>query len=337
MRDRHSRRENGTVPLGPLVARRALITGISGFAGGFLAEHLLACGEEVLGASLDGGWEPRSAPGLHGRVALVPWDLARPDGLSEQSRRQILEFQPDCIYHLAALSVPNECGADRPTPRALSTNVEGTRRVLELAASLPSRPRVVTISSSHVYAPVSAAAWQVDETAPLGPLRGYGQTKLAAEAEVRRAILQQGIDAVMVRPFQHAGPRQNPKMMLSHWARQFAAGSGPIQVQTCDAFVDLTDVRDMVRAYRLLAEHGRGGEVYNVGSGVRRRSGDVLEVLRRLADSSRPVVESRPGVKQDPIADTARLRQATGWQPSITLETTVADTLAWWRDWAVEW
>jgi GDP-4-dehydro-6-deoxy-D-mannose reductase len=309
-----------------------LITGISGFAGGFLAEHLMACGDAVLGASFDGAWEQNSAPALAGRVELISWDLARPDGLGDESRRQVVEFQPDCIYHLAALSVPDECGDDRPTPLAVSINVDGTRRVLELAASLPSPPRAVAISSSHVYAPVSATAWRVDEAAPIAPARGYGQTKLAAEEEVRRAVSRQGIDAVVVRPFQHAGPRQNAKMMLSQWARQFAAGgSAPIRVQTLDAFIDLTDVRDVVRAYRLLAEHGRRGEVYNVGSGVRRRSGDVLEMLRRMADSSQPVVESNPGVKQDPIADITRLRQTTGWQPNISLETTLADTLAWWR------
>jgi GDP-4-dehydro-6-deoxy-D-mannose reductase len=314
------------------VARRALITGIGGFAGGFLAEHLLACGDAVLGATLDGAWEANSAPGLAGRVALLGWDLAKPDGLSDDSRREIVKFQPDCIYHLAALSVPDECGDDRPTPLAMSVNVEGTQRVLELAASLPSAARIVTVSSSHVYAPVSATAWRVDETAAIAPARGYGKTKLAAEELVRRAVSQHGVDAVLVRPFQHAGPRQNIKMMLAQWASQVAAGgSAPISVQTCDAFIDLTDVRDVVRAYRLLAEHGRRGEVYNVGSAMRRRSGDVLDMLRRMANSSRPVIESNPGVKQDPIADITRLQQMTGWQPGITLETTLSDTLAWWQ------
>jgi GDP-4-dehydro-6-deoxy-D-mannose reductase len=309
-----------------------LITGISGFAGGFLAEHLMACGDAVLGASIDGAWEQTSDSRLAGCVALIRWDLAQSDGLDEESRRQVAEFQPDCIYHLAALSIPDECGQQRPTQRAVSINVDGTRRVLELAASLPSPPRIVAISSSHVYAPVSPAAWRVDEAAPVTPARGYGQTKLSAEEEVRRAVALHGADAVIVRPFQHAGPRHNAKMMLAQWACQLAAGgAAPIQVQTCDAFIDLTDVRDVVRAYRLLAERGRRGEVYNVGSGVRRRSGDVLEMLRRMAGSSRPVVESSPGFKQDPIADTARLRDATGWQPNISLETTVADTLAWWQ------
>ncbi|NQU23334.1 MAG: NAD-dependent epimerase/dehydratase family protein, partial [Candidatus Nealsonbacteria bacterium] len=208
----------------------------------------------------------------------------------------------------------------------------GTRRVMELAAELPSRPRVLFVSSSHVYAPVTTETPVVDESAPLQPQRGYGRSKLAAEAEVRRAVEELGCDAVVTRSFQHTGPRQNPRMMLPQWARQFAlAGSEPVEVHTRDAMIDLTDVRDVVRAYRLLIERGTRGEVYNVGSGVAVRSGDVLDVLRNLADPQRPIVELHPGRKQDPIANIDRLVQSTGWQPIVPIETTVADTLAWWR------
>jgi GDP-4-dehydro-6-deoxy-D-mannose reductase len=311
---------------------RALITGISGFAGGFLAEHLLECGDEVLGCSPDGAWEQSSPEELRRRVELVAWDLGSPEGLSAAARRQIEEFRPDYIYHLAALSVPEDSGDEEPLPAALEINVGGTRRVMELAASLPSRPRVLFISSSHVYAPVSRESPRLDETAPLGPGRAYGRTKLLAEGEVRRAIDEHGCDAVIARSFQHTGPRQSPRMMLPQWARQFAAGgSQPVEVYTLDAHIDLSDVRDIVRAYRLLMEGGRGAEVYNVGSGVSRRTGDVLELLRSLADPARPVVELRPGFKQDPIAQTARILHCTGWRARIPLETTVSDTLAWWR------
>jgi GDP-4-dehydro-6-deoxy-D-mannose reductase len=236
--------------------------------------------------------------------------------------------------------MPSECGKAVPTPEAVAVNVDGTRRVLETAAELPSRPRVLAVSTSRVYAPVTAAMCRVDETSPAAPPQAYGQTKLAAEREVRRAIEQLGVDAVVVRPFQHTGPRQDSRMMLAHWVRQFVEGAyddsertlKPVEVHTCDAMIDLSDVRDVVRAYRLLAEHGRCGEVYNVGSGVNCRSGDVLEMLRRAAGSSRPIVETKPSIKQDPIADTTKVRKNTGWEPRIPLETTVADTLAWWRE-----
>jgi len=204
---------------------------------------------------------------------------------------------------------------------------------MELAATLEDRPRVLLTSSSHVYAPVSRQSPQIDETAPTVPRRGYGRTKLAAEAEVCRAVDELGCDAVITRSFQHTGPRQNPRMMLPEWTRQFAlGGSEPVRVHNCDTYIDLSDVRDVVRAYRLLVERGRRAAVYNVGSGRSRRTGDVLEVLRNLADPKRPVLELHPGVKQDPIANISRLVHCTGWHATIPLETTVSDTLAWWRE-----
>ena len=102
-------------------------------------------------------------------------------------------------------------------------------------------------------------------------------------------------------------------------------------MQTLDAHVDVTDVRDVVRAYRLLAEWGDSGRIYNVGSGVSRRSGDLFELLRAMAGPDRPVVELRPGRKQDPIADITRLTACTGWRPEMPIERTIADTWAWWR------
>jgi GDP-4-dehydro-6-deoxy-D-mannose reductase len=324
------------------MTRRALITGISGFVGGFLAEHLLDAGDMVLGCSPDGRWTEASPTGLRDRVELLAWELlagdllawdrAERDGPGEEVRGRIERFQPDVIYHLAALSVPADCGRLRPTPEAEAINVGGTRRVVDLAASLPSRPRVLLTSSSHVYAPVSPEAPHVAENAPLGPLGGYGRTKRAAEEEVRRAVEEGRCEAVVARAFQHTGPRQSPRMMLPQWARQLAQDSHePIEVYTRDAWIDLTDVRDVVRAYRLLVEHGRSGEVYNVGSATSRRSGDLLEQLRAMAGAQRSIVELHPGRKQDPIADITRLVGRTGWRAEIPLEQTLSDTLAYWR------
>jgi len=314
------------------MAHRALITGLPGFVGSHLAEHLLERGDSVLGFSPDGLWEKRSPGELRDRVELVAWNLGSPEGISAEARRRIERFAPDWIFHLAALSVPRDCGSDQPTPEAIAVNVEGTRRVLELAGSVAGVVRVLFTSSSYVYGPVDRRSPRVDETARLAPRRGYGRTKLAAEEEVRRAIERDGCDAVIARAFQHTGPRQGPQMMLPEWAEQFARGGPePVKVHTLDARIDLSDVRDVVRAYRLLAERGVRGEVYNVGSGTSRRTGDVLDLLRSMADPDRPIVETRPGSKQGPIADTTRLVRATGWRAAIPLEQTVADTLAWWR------
>lgn len=310
--------------------RRALVTGASGFVGGHLVEHLLELGVELLGTAPDDRPQPTGSPALD-RIEQASWDFAA-GTLSGASRRAVERFAPQAIYHLAALSIPEDCGEVQPTPLAVTVNVDGTRRVLELAAQLSGRPRVLVISSCHVYAPVPPERARVDESAPLGPGSAYGRTKLAAEDIVRRAVAAGSCQAILVRGFPHTGPRQSPRMMLPEWASQFAVGgSEPVRVHTRDSHLDLSDVRDVVRAYRLLVEAGVPGQVYNVGSGVECTSGQVLEVLRALADPQRPIVELRPGFKQEPIADITRLTADTGWRPQIALEQTVADTWAWWR------
>jgi GDP-4-dehydro-6-deoxy-D-mannose reductase len=315
------------------MSRRSLITGISGFVGGFLAEHLHDCGDRVLGTSPDGQLLPDSSELLtQGPGRLVAWDLSRPDGLDDVARARIEDFAPEVIYHLAALSVQDDCGDGGPSERALAINVEGTRYVLELAAELPTRPRVLFVSTAKVYAPVDREHPRVCEDSPIGPSLSYGMTKLAAEKVVLNAVERSGCDALIARAFQHTGPRQVPRLMLPQWVHQVAAnGNAPIEVYTRDAWLDLCDVRDVVRAYRLLAEHGERGGVYNVGTGESFRSGDILEQLLEIAECDRAVIETRPGPRQEPIADPARLVACTGWQPTVPLRQTIADTLAYWR------
>lgn len=312
---------------------RSLITGISGFVGGFLAEHLLECGDDVLGTSPDGRWLPESSDLLvRNACHPVAWDLSHHEGLESNERSRIEDFAPEAIYHLAALSVQDDCGEGAPSERALAINVDGTRQVLQFAAELPTRPRVLFVSTAHVYAPIDPNHPRVSEDAPLGPSRSYGKTKLAAEQAVRDAATRSGCDTVIARAFQHTGPRQVPRLMLPQWVRQVAADSNdPIEVYTRDAWLDLCDVRDVVRAYRLLAEHGESGGVYNVGSGKSQRSGDILALLLDIAGCDRPVIETRPGPRQEPIADPTRLVACTGWQPTIPLQDTISDTLTYWR------
>lgn len=317
---------------------KALITGITGFAGGFLAEHLLAAGDEVLGCSTQGGW-PRENPErrspasqIREQIEVLRWDLGDPAGLDEDQRARIVAFAPTCIYHLAAISIPAHCGEGEPTAKAAAVNVDGTSRVLDLAASLVSRPRVLFTSTSHVYAPAGAGA-RLNEAAPVGPRRGYGRTKLAAEERALAAFRERRLDLVVARAFQHTGPRQEPEMMLPEWCQQMVGDdSGPIRVHSLNTWIDLTDARDVIRAYRLLIERGDSGGVYNVGSGVPRRTGEIFESLKRLAGSTRRVIElSAGGERWDPIADVGRLTEQTGWRPEIELEKTVADTLEYWR------
>ena len=209
-----------------------------------------------------------------------------------------------------------------------AVNVGGTRAVLVLARSLHPHPRVLVVSSAHVYAPVSPDRPRVTENAPLGPTGAYGVTKLQAEQLCWEAV-DGGLEVIVARAFQHAGPRQLPKFMLPEWAVQFVRSDNePIRVVTLNSYNDLSDVRDIVRAYRMLLDcpHTRG--VYNVGSGRNVRSGDVFERLVQLTGRQTGVVEQHPGRRQHPIADCTRIMADTAWSPVIPLDQTLIDTLA---------
>lgn len=309
---------------------RALISGIGGFAGAHLAEHLLESGDEVLGFSSRGSWPAGIPVTVTDRVTMLPWDLRHE--IPTEVYAQIRDFAPAAVYHLAAISVPKECGVDEPTAEALAVNVQGTKAILELAAALASRPRLVFASSCYVYAPVSDEQPKVSEDAPLGPVRGYGKSKLQAEQLVEGAAKAGHVEAIIARAFQHSGPRQSTQMILPDWASQLAAaGNQPIRVTCRDAYLDLSDVRDIVRAYRALVVDGKPETVYNVGSGKCQRSGDMLEQLLEIANCEREVVEVDPGRRQHPIADISRLTSHTNWSPRISIRKTLVDIFEYWQ------
>ncbi|HTN76250.1 MAG TPA: NAD(P)-dependent oxidoreductase [Pirellulaceae bacterium] len=308
---------------------KAFITGIAGFAGTHLTEHLLAAGDEVSGASLSGKWPPgpEIPADVRDRVSLIAWDIAA-DTLPLDA---LTRFAPDAIYHLAAISKAADCGQHEPTQVAIDTNVGGTEQVLKLAQALPSQPKVVFISSSYVYGPTNDLK-PIAESSLVAPSGGYGRTKQMAEERVQ-AFVQQGGNAVIARSFQHAGPRQLPRFMLAEWCEQFAnSTSSPIVIQNRGSYIDLTDVRDVVRAYRLLALQGTAGEAYNVGSGVALRSGEIFDTLRQLVDPNRASDAKADVTKYSAIADIAKIERDLGWQPEISLEQTLRDTYDWFRE-----
>ena len=315
----------------------ALVTGITGFVGTHLAEHLLATGDVVAGVSRHEPSESTKSASPEGRrrefsatvspssrssspQARFAWDLARHDA-APALVVAVDSFAPDVIYHLAAASIPVDCGGrGDPTPAAWRTNVEGTRRVLELAAALRRPPRVVLFSSSHVYGGVDASSPPVAESALAVPRSAYGRTKLAAEVLGAVAAASRGLDVVVVRSFLLAGAGQDGRLMLPEWAVQFArGGEGPVEVVGLDVRLDLLDVRDAVRAFRLVALHGASGGTYNVGSGRGLSSGTVFEALRRVAGVDRPVRELRPGRRYEPIADVTRLGNLGPWSPEVPI------------------
>jgi len=312
---------------------KAFITGAGGFAGSHLTEHLVSEGDAVIGCSLSGTWPADVSAKVHRNVELMAWDISRE--ISEDLQQRVAAFAPEWIFHLAAMSVPEECGKFEPTEEALRINAGGTQAVIELAAKLPSRPQVLLVSSARVYGAVSPMQPVVNEASPATPADGYGKSKLAAEHALLEAVGSGKVRGVIARAFNHTGPRQPDRFMLAEWCAQLSAAGGaetPLQVHSLDAYLDLSDVRDTVSAYRAMAQRAASGEIYNVGSGVQRRSGDILqELLEAAGIRNRPVRETKPGARHLPIADIARIQSVTRWRPRVPLAQTLIDTLDYWR------
>jgi GDP-4-dehydro-6-deoxy-D-mannose reductase len=280
---------------------------------------------------------PRAENGpVHGAAEQWPADLLDLEALTklvEQSR-------PRLVYHLAALSSPEQSWKSRRLTH--ETNFLGTLNLLEAALGLESRPRVVLVGSASVYGAVPEARQPITELERLEPRDPYGVSKAACELLGRQFWMAEGLDVVLLRPFNHTGPGQGPGFVASDLARQVAsieAGLLPpvVKVGNLAARRDFTDVRDIVEAYRLAALHCPAGEPFNIGSG---RAWAIHEVLDRLIELARVPIR----VEVDPsrmrpldvplfVCDPAKFHQATGWAPIRDLGTeTLPDLLESWRD-----
>jgi GDP-4-dehydro-6-deoxy-D-mannose reductase len=316
---------------------RALVTGISGFVGGHLAEHLAGEGDLVVGLSTSGRW-PGGLAHLSRLARIERCDLT--DAGEADLAALIGRKQPEVIYHLAAQANPQASVTDPRGTWAL--NLGGTLNLLEaVKASGPGPgPRVVLVGSGVCYGNPGPEHMPVTESCPLRPNNPYSASKAAADLLGIQHFLAHGTDVVMVRPFNHAGPRQSPSYVLSALARQVAeveAGhASRVEVGNLDVVRDFTDVRDVVRGYRLLALHGAPGEIYNLGSGRGTRLADALETLTALARTPVEVfvdpARVRPVDQPLLVADPSRLRAATGWEPRFAMEQTLEDMLKYWRD-----
>ena len=304
---------------------KAFITGITGFIGSHVAEHLLSEQVAVLGTARS-GWHDDAPGALVNSVELVPWDIGEP--APREVVQRVKSFDPDVVFHFAGISIPALCGGkDGPTERAVRVNVHGTNHVLDLGLEL-GNPRVVFASTCHLYERVSGEKPYVTEDAPLVPTSAYGQTKLSCEQEILRRVNSSNLNACLVRGFHHIGPRQPSGLMLTDWLEQLHEPScSELQVRNTNSFLDLVDVRDAARAYHLLATVPSAETIYNLGSGRISKSGDVLGTILKHVERDITVVARSTEEQWNPIADMSRL-QSLGWQPTIEYSQTVRDMLA---------
>jgi GDP-4-dehydro-6-deoxy-D-mannose reductase len=281
---------------------RVWVTGADGFVG----RHLMA---ELGGDAVASAADVTDAAAVRDEVAAV---------------------RPDAVVHLAALSsVAASWGSSSAVWRV---NALGTVHVLEAVRHEVPDARVLFVSTAEVYGADADRAPEDRAPAPVSP---YAASKAAAETACGQAVRANGLDVVVARPYAHVGAGQDERFAVGSWTRQLARlerdGGGALLVGDLSAERDLTDVRDVCRAYRLLLDPAVPAGTYNVASGEVVGLGQVVERLVALARVpvrvERDPARLRPSDLRRLAGDATRLRAATGWAPMIALDTTLADAL----------
>ncbi|HWG47651.1 MAG TPA: GDP-mannose 4,6-dehydratase [Gemmataceae bacterium] len=314
---------------------RNLVTGATGFAGGHLVEVLLSRGNErIVGVARQAVW-PEAWGHLTGRVELRPCNVGEPTAVEAILR----DVQPERIYHLAGY--PHVGRSFQEVEEAWQGNLKATRCLYDGVTRWGGRPRILYVGSGLVYGESETTSLSCDEQYVLHPDNPYAASKAAADLMSYQYTRHPGLDIVRVRPFTHIGPHQSPQFAVSSFARQLAAiergqQKPVLETGNLQARRDLSDVRDVVAAYVLLLERGRSGEVYNVGSGQTFTMQTVLDRLIALSGVTVEVRQKASLLRATDVAviraNTDKLRQETGWSPRFTLDQTLADTLAYWRE-----
>jgi GDP-4-dehydro-6-deoxy-D-mannose reductase len=303
-----------------------LVTGAGGFAGSHLLDLLVTSGADIVAWHRPGTAPPRE----NDRIAWQEVDLLDRLMVADAIRRR----PPDAVYHLAGYAHVGRAWDE--TVATFETNVRGTHVLLEALREASRQVPLLVPSSAMIYRPATDPLSEDHEVLPSSP---YGVSKLAQEMLAVRGCAD-GIGTRIARAFNHVGPRQDPAFAASGFARQIAeieAGvrDPEIVVGNLDAKREITDVRDTVRAYRLILERGIPGRPYNVCSG---RALAIGEVVDQLVSKSRV----RVGIRVDPSrfrpndlpiveGNPTRIREELGWTPEIPLQQTLEDLLNYWR------
>lgn len=301
---------------------RALVTGANGFVGRHLIDHLLEAGDEVVGTYLAAGPAAPSNP----RCEFVTLDVNDSDGMVSVLKR----CRPEVVYHLAGMAfVPD---AEASFDRVVDVNVCGTANIFRNCHLLDLGATVVCISSAEVYGKVLPTELPIKESSSLKPATNYGLSKLMAELVSERYDRQGTVRAVIARPFNHIGAGQDPRFVAPSFALQLANlsrsdGAKAIQVGNLDARRDFSDVRDIVRGYRLAALKGRG--VFNFGSGRSYAIRELLDLL--IAECGIPVevhfdpTRMRAAEVPNLYGSFEKAKIELGWEPRYSIK----ESLAW--------
>lgn len=314
--------------------KKALITGITGFAGSYLAEYLLAIGIEVHGTYISGD-SFGNLDGIREKISLYPCSIQN----SEEVYQTIKTVCPDEVYHLAGMAFVVDAWQN---PReAFDVNALGTMNLYDSLIRNRINPWILSVLSADVYGTLSPEEMPLKEDRILRPIHPYGLSKATADLIGYHYFYAYNLPIIRVRPFNHIGPRQNPKFVCSDFAWQIARIEEGlhepfIEVGNLDSRRDFTDVRDMVRAYRMLIENGKAGEVYHVSSEVAVSVDSILKMLLEMSGVSIEIRTNPTKLRRSdsPVqqGDCSKLKRETGWAPSIPLRKTLEDLLNYWRN-----
>ena len=307
---------------------KALIIGAAGFVGGYLIDELDRNGQEVHATCL-----PNEK--ISGNCTAHTLDILKKDDISA-----ILDdVKPDVVYHLAAQS---SVALSWKKPRLTAEiNVVGTLNVLEAVRECEKKMRLILIGSGEEYGFIREGACPLKETENLAPGNIYAATKACQGMLGEIYARAYGMDIVMVRAFNHSGAKQSPMFVISDFCKQIAEiecglKEPVISVGNLEAMRDFTDVRDVVRAYRMLSENGRSGQVYNVGRGQAVKISRILETALNYAKCDITVTQDKARMRAADIPliepDVSKINEDTGWKAEISMEQTIEDTLDYWRD-----
>ena len=313
---------------------RVLITGATGPVGSSLAEYLLRQPDVELAVFRRWRSDPRALARVQAQITFFEGDIEDAFAVSDA----VAQARPDYIFHLAAQSYPSASwGAPVATMRA---NVEGTINLLEAVRRHAPAARVHIAGSSAQYGVVSPDAIPIQESHPMRPASPYGISKVGQELLGLQYFDSYGVHTVVTRSFNHVGPRQGDRTAIQTFCRQMALievgrQAALIQVGNLEPQRDYTHVDDVARALWALIQRAPGGTVYNMCSGRAVRIGDILDMV--VAHGRVPVTievdPSRLRPVDEPIlrGDNSRLVAVTGWQPQITMEQIVVESLEYWR------
>jgi GDP-4-dehydro-6-deoxy-D-mannose reductase len=314
---------------------RILITGVTGFIGGHLVEHLgRAGGHHLFGVSRQGAFAPEWAH-LDGRVQLHAAELSDRAAVEAILR----EVRPDALYHLAGYSNPRDAGKN--AEQCWADNFGSTEALYAAVLASGVRPRVLFASTGHVYGNLQQGTGTCDEQTPTNARGPYAESKLKAEELSVRTANESGLDIVCVRLFNQIGPRQSKGFVVSDYASQIAeveAGKrAGIRKGDLSGYRDFTDVRDVVVALDLLmtTQQPVRGRIFNAASGRLVQLDQIVDSLCGMARTSIPVETAGDGSPRSQLLsqtiDVSALRQLTGWRPRYELDQTLRDTLDYWR------